>query len=82
MLCAELCVDEQVDEVVLSSLLESLDGQALESDVGLVVVLDELSDELGEWELPDQQVSCLLILLDFTGGDCSLLGSPDLLDTL
>ena len=82
MLSAELGVDEQVDEVVLSSFLEGLDGESLESDVVLVGVLDELTDQLGEWELADQKVSGLLILLDFAGGDCALLGSSDLLDAL
>ena len=80
MLSAELGVDEEVDEVVLSSFLESLDSKTLESDVLLVVALDEFSDELGEWELSDQEVGGLLVLLDFAGCDCSLLGSSDFLD--
>lgn len=78
---AELCVDEEVDEIVFSGFLEGLDGEALESDVLFVVALDEFSDELGEWEFSDQEVSGLLILLDFASGDCSLLGSSDFLDT-
>ena len=82
VLGAELCVDEEVDQIVLGGLLESLDGQTLESDVGFVVVLDKLTDELREWELADQEISSLLILLDFTSGHCSLLGTSDLLDTL
>ncbi len=77
----ELGIDEEVDEIVLSSFLESLDGETLESDVLFVVALDEFSDELGEWELSDQEVSGLLILLNFTSGNCSLLGSSDFLDT-
>ena len=82
VLSTQLGINEQVDEIVLSSLLESLDGESLESDVGLVVVLDQLTDELGEWEFPDQEIGGLLILLDFASGDCSLLGPADLLDTL
>ena len=54
----------------------------METDVVLVVVLNELTDELGEWKLTDQKISGLLILLDFSSGDCALLGSSDLLDTL
>ena len=80
MLGAQLGVDEEVDEVVLGGLLEGLDGETLESDVLLVVALDELSDQLGEGELSDQQVGGLLVLLDFAGGDGALLGSSDLLD--
>ena len=80
VLGAQLGVDEEVDEVVLGGLLEGLDGETLESDVLLVVALDELSDQLGEWELSDQQVGGLLVLLDFAGGDGTLLGSSDLLD--
>jgi len=73
VLGTQLGVDEQVDEIVLSSLLEGLDGESLETDVGLVVVLDQLTDELGEGELTDQEVGGLLILLNFPGGDGSLL---------
>ena len=73
VLGAQLGVDEQVDEIVFSSLLEGLDGESLETDVGLVVVLDQLTDELGEGELTDQEVGGLLILLNFPGGDGSLL---------
>ena len=73
VLGTQLGVDEQVDEIVLSSLLESLDGESLETDVGLVVVLDQLTDQLGEREFTDQEVGGLLILLDFPGGDGSLL---------
>ena len=76
--CAELGVDEELDEVVLGRFLESLDGEALEPHVLFVVSLDYFSDELGERELTDEQLSRLLVLLDLSGGDGSLLGSPGL----
>jgi len=82
VLGTQLGVDEQVDQIVLGGFLESLDGETLESDVGLVVVLDQLTDQLRERELADQEVSGLLVLLDFAGGHCSLLGTSDLLDAL
>ncbi|CAL6031176.1 Conserved_hypothetical protein [Hexamita inflata] len=79
---AKLGINEQVDEIVFSGFLESLDGKTLETDVVLVVVLNKFTDELGEWELTDQKIGGLLILLDFSSGDCTLLGTSDLLDTL
>lgn len=81
MLGTELGVNEEVDEIVLGGFLESLDGETLETDVGLVVVLDEVTNKLGEGELADQEISGLLILLDFTSGDDTLFGAADLLDT-
>ena len=54
----------------------------METDVVLVVVLNKFTDELGEWEFTDQEICGLLILLDFSSGDCALLGTSDLLDTL
>ena len=82
VLSAELGIDEEVDEVVLGSLLKSLDGETLETDIVLVGALDEFSDQLGEWELTDQKLGGLLVLLDFAGRDGTLLGTSDLLDTL
>lgn len=81
MLGTELGVNEEVDEIVLGGFLESLDGETLETDVGLVVVLDEVTNKLGEGELADQEIGGLLILLDFTSGDDTLFGAADLLDT-
>ena len=79
---AELGVDEQVDQVVLGGFLESLDGETLETDVVLVGALDQLSDQLGEWELADQKLGGLLVLLDFASRDGTLLRAADLLDAL
>ena len=82
MLRAQLRVNEEVDEVVLGGLLQGLDGETLETNVGLVVVLDQLTNELREREFTDEQIGRLLVLLDFPRRDCSLLGPSDLLDTL
>ena len=59
-----------------------MDGKTLETDIVLVVALDQVSDELGEWELTDQKLRALLILLDFAAGDCALLRATCLHDAL
>ena len=73
VLGTKLSINEEVDKIVLSSLLKSLDGKTLETNISLVGVLNELTNKLGEWELTDQEIGGLLILLDFTCGDGTLL---------
>ena len=78
---AKLSVNEEVDEIVFSSFLESLDGKTLESNILFVVSLNKFSDELGEWKFSDQEIGSFLVLLDFTCCYGSLLRSSDFLDT-
>ena len=73
VLGAKLSINEEVDKVVLSSFLESLDGETLETNISLVGVLNELTNKLGEWELADQKIGGLLIFLDFACSDGTLL---------
>ena len=81
VLCAELRVDEEGDDVVLCRLLEGLDRRALEADVGLGEPGgDDVTDELRERQLPDEQVCGLLVLLDLLDRDHALLLAAGLLD--
>ena len=47
VLCVQLRVHEQADEVVFGGLLEILDRESLETDLVLVLVLHELTHRLG-----------------------------------
>ncbi len=60
---AQVGVLEQADEVRLGGLLEGEDGGGLEAEVSLEV-LGDLADEALEGELPDQELSALLVLAD------------------
>ena len=82
MFGAELSIDEEVDEVVLGRFLQSLDGETLETDIVLVVALDEISDQFGERELADQKLRALLVLLDFAAGHGTLLRAAGFHDAL
>ena len=62
---AQVGVLEQTHQVGLSSLLQSQHCGALEAQVGLEV-LSNLTDQALEGQLPDQQLSGLLVLPDFT----------------
>lgn len=61
----EICVLEQPNKVCLSCLLQCQNCMALETQVSLEV-LRNLTNQPLEWELPDQQLSALLVLADFT----------------
>jgi hypothetical protein len=65
---AEVGVLEQADEVGLRGLLQRGDGGALEPEVGLEVLRD-LTDQVLEGELADQQLRALLLLANLTQRD-------------
>jgi hypothetical protein len=87
---AQVGVFEETDEVGFAGLLQSHDGGALETEIGLEVLCD-LTNETLERQLADQQLGTLLVatdltegysagpvamgLLDATGGRCALAGS-------
>ena len=81
VLSAHLRVNKEVDQIVLSGLLHGLDGETLETDIVLVVVRNQLTHKLGEGQLADQELGGLLVLLDFAGGNCTLLGAASLFHT-
>ena len=65
---AQVGVLEERDEVGLNGLLESTDGRGLETEIGLEV-LGDLTDQTLEGELPDQELSGLLVATDLTESD-------------
>ena len=65
---AQVGVLKQGDEVSLNGLLQSTDGGALEAQVALEV-LSDLTDETLEGQLPDQELSRLLVATDLTESD-------------
>ena len=65
---AEVGVLEQADEVGLRSLLESHDGRRLEAEVGLEILSDFTHQTL-EGQLPDEELSRLLVTTNFTKSD-------------
>jgi len=67
---AQVGVLEQSNEVSFAGLLQSKDGGALESQVGLEV-LSDFADQTLEGQLPDEELSALLVPSDFTEGDGS-----------
>ena len=71
---------EERDKVGLSRLLEGHDGARLESEVSLEV-LGNLTDETLEGELPDQELSRLLVATNLTKSDGTGAVSVGLLDT-
>ena len=77
---AEVGVLEETNEVSLRSFLESHDGGRLESKV-VVEVTGDLSDESLEWELPEEEISGLLVSSDFSEGDGSWSESVWFFDT-
>ena len=62
---AQVGVLEEADEVSLRGLLEGHDGGGLETEVGLEV-LGDFTDQTLERELPDEELSALLVTTDFT----------------
>ena len=64
----EVGVLEETDEVSLGGFLESHDSRGLESEVSLEV-LGDLTNETLEGELPDEELSALLVTTDFTKSD-------------
>lgn len=62
---AQVGVFEESDEVGLAGFLQGHDGRALETQVGLEV-LGDLTDESLEGQLPDEQLSALLVTTDLT----------------
>ena len=62
---AQVGILEQRDEVSLSSLLESHNGRALETEI-VLEILSDLTDQSLEGELTDQKLGALLVLADLT----------------
>ena len=62
---AQVGVLEKTNQVGLASLLESHDGRALESEVGLEVLCN-FSDQTLEGKFADQKLSALLVPSDFS----------------
>ena len=77
---AKVGVLEESDEVSLAGLLESHDGGALESEVGLEV-LGDLTDKSLEGELPQEELGRLLVTTDLTQSDGSGPVSVGFLDS-
>lgn len=67
---AKVCVLEQADQVRLGSLLQRQHSAALETQVSLEV-LGDFTNQALEWELPNEQLSRLLILANLTQGNCA-----------
>ena len=65
---SQVGVLEQADQVGLSGLLQRQHGGRLEAQVGLEV-LGDLADQALEGQLPDEQLSALLVLADLAQGD-------------
>jgi len=77
---AKVGVLEKGDEVSLNGLLESADGRALETEIGLEV-LSDLTNKTLERQLADQELSRLLVATDLTESDGTRLVTVRLLDT-
>ena len=77
---AEVGVFEEGHEVGLSGFLEGKHGGALESEF-LLELVGDFSDESLEGEFSDEEVSGLLVLPDFSEGNCSGFESVGFLDT-
>ena len=56
--------------LTLASLLQSQDSRRLEAEVGLEI-LGDFTNEALEGELPDEELSRLLVATDFTESDSS-----------
>lgn len=62
---AQVRVLEETDEISFGGFLQSADGRALETQVGLEI-LSDLTNQTLERELPDQQLGTLLVSSDLT----------------
>ena len=71
---------KQTNKVGLGSLLKSHDGGGLEAEIGLEI-LGDFTDKTLEGELPDQQLSALLVTTDLSESDGSGPVSVGLLHT-
>ena len=78
---AKVGVLEEADEVGFGGFLEGSDGAGLEPEVTAESGGD-FSNEPLEWELPDEEISALLVLPDFSEGDGTWAESVLLLGTL
>ena len=67
---SQVSVLEQTNQVGLSSLLESQDSRALETEIGLEV-LGNLTDKALEGQLADEELSGFLVFTDLTESDGS-----------
>ena len=67
---AQVGVLKQTNQVSFAGFLQGHDSRALETQVGLEVLGDFTYQTL-EGQLPDQQLSALLVTTDLTEGDCS-----------
>jgi hypothetical protein len=76
----EVGILEQSNQVSLGSLLESEDSARLEAEISLEV-LSNLTDETLEGELPDQELSALLISSDLSQSHGTRSVSVRLLDS-
>jgi hypothetical protein len=76
----EVGILKEGDEVSFNGFLQSTDGGALESEVGLEV-LSDLTDQALEGELSDEELSRLLVTTDLTESDGTRLVSVGLLHT-
>jgi len=65
---AQVGVLKQTNKVRLSSLLEGKHSMALETQISLEVLCN-FPDKPLEGQLPDQQLSALLVLADLTEGN-------------
>lgn len=77
---AQVGVLEEANQVGLGSLLQSHDGRGLETEVSLEV-LGNLTDEALEGQLPDEELSALLVTTDLTQGYGTGPVTVGLLDT-
>ncbi|KRX12281.1 hypothetical protein T07_2523 [Trichinella nelsoni] len=77
---AEIGVFKQTNQVSLSSLLQGKNCMALEAQISLEV-LGNFTNKPLEWQLPDQELSTLLVLTDFTKSNSSRAVSVGLLDS-
>ena len=78
---AKVGILEEADEVSFGGFLEGSDSAGLESEVTAESGGD-FSNEPLEWELPDEEVSALLVFPDFSEGDGTWAESVLLLGTL
>jgi len=77
---AQVGVLEQTHQISLAGLLESTDGSRLEPQISFEV-LSNFSHKTLEWQLPDEELSRLLVSPDLTESDSSWPVSVGLLDS-
>ena len=77
---AKVSIFKKTNEVSLRSLLKGHDSRALESEVSLEV-LGNLTDQTLEGQLPDEELSALLVTPDLTESDGTGPVTMGLLDT-